>query len=159
MDLDKFILMDPDDIPYDTLSEEVLQQLVLNQDDLFVATHSLGELSRKQSILIEPTAVNIIEQNYGDHHLVAHAFEVLYGCNRDLSMSLIPLLIKTDDIVILNSIVREVYFDTCHLPDSAETRQLFTLLKKEILKKEITDFSDPEDIQGFLSHVSQLNIE
>ena len=74
MNFDELMLLDPDDIPYKTIDDEMLKKLILIGGDFFTATNALAELSQRNSQLLEEISLMILEGHAGDKYLRASVY-------------------------------------------------------------------------------------
>lgn len=77
MNIEALIMLDDTDIDYTALSDETLGQLAL-ENELYIATSALNELSSRNPTLIVPIAWQIIITEHGDYFLQKLAMELLF---------------------------------------------------------------------------------
>lgn len=104
MKIDDLMILDDEEIDYDSLSDEQLHQLVYS-DNLFMATSALIELRFRNKILAGLSASSILSKPYGDCYLQAAAIETLFETNFPIAMDYMKKLDGTCHPYILNSIM------------------------------------------------------
>lgn len=105
MKINDLMILDDEQIDYDTLSEEQLHQLVYS-DNLFIATSALIELRFRNKILAALSASYILSKSSGDCYLQAAAIETLFQTNPyGIAMDYMKKLDGTCHPYILNSIM------------------------------------------------------
>jgi hypothetical protein len=104
MKINDLMILDDEQIDYDSLSEEQLHQLVYS-DNLFMATSALIELRFRNKILACLSASSILSNSSGDCYLQAAAIETLFQTNPHRAMDYMKTLDGTCHPYILNSIM------------------------------------------------------
>lgn len=104
MKINDLMILDDEQIDYDSLSEEQLHQLVLS-DNLFMATSALIELRFRNKILASLLASDILSKSYGDCYLQAAAIETYFQTNPHRAMDYMTKLDGNCHPYILNSIM------------------------------------------------------
>jgi len=102
--INELLILTDDQIDYQSLPEDTLKQLALN-DELFIATSALTELSIRNSPCAASVAWEILSQAHGDHHLQARAVEVLFEVNRKQAMDWIEQQVPECEPFMLNAIM------------------------------------------------------
>jgi hypothetical protein len=104
MSINELLMLTDDQIDYQSLPEDTLEQLALS-DELFIATSALTELSIRNSPCAASVARQILSQAHGDHHLQARAVEVLFEVNSKQALDFMRQQVPACDPFMLNIIM------------------------------------------------------
>ncbi|GEM_PF-2310056 len=147
-EFDKLLFEDAESIEYQNLPEDFLHRLVIEQDDQFVATNALAELSKRGSG--GEISAKILKTGIGDNHLKAQAFSVLYRADMDSALRLLPELLPNANTTMLSSIAEMLNMDLEQLLTAEDGRSIVRALAHQILSKQLEEFSDSREIESFL---------
>lgn len=157
MNFDELTMLDPEDIPYTELSDEFLRKLIFENEDLYMATYALGELSRRNSSLVTDVALKILDEGYGDEYLQAKAFNSLYFGNRELAIDQIAdILVNGCKSDLLLEIIRMIVMDINDFYDNPELKKVASELVEYVEKFQTSDFKNDEDVEVFLKKFAGL---
>jgi len=113
MTTEELLLLEPDDIAFDSLESSVLVELALARphDDSRWAIAALGELSQRgyrdewaQRLVID-IATRIVHVNETAEHLYAYALSALYWHAQDAAIAVITKIAGACSLVVLADIV------------------------------------------------------
>lgn len=114
--IDELTLFGDENIDYETLSEDLLADLALN-DDLFIATSAIAELTIRDSTKTVCVTEKILTNFMGDRYLQAAALESLFKVKPEQAIIYIKSYLDTQDPYIIDLISELIsenlpYFDT-----------------------------------------------
>ncbi len=147
-DFDNLLFEDAESIKYQNLTEDFLHRLVIEQDDQFVATNALSELSKRG--FGGEISEKILKTGIGDKHLKAQAFSALYLADLDSALRLLPELLPNADTTMLSSIAEMLNMDLEQLLTTEDGQSIVRAVAHQIRSKHLEEFRDSSEIESFL---------
>jgi hypothetical protein len=132
MNSENIDFMTDDDIDYTELSEEILQQLAL-EDELFIANSALVELRLRKSNIAAIVAWDILSKPLGDKYLQAAALSTLFEMKQEQAIDFMLKQAQYCELYILNTII-ELIIENENNFKSESASSLITLVKERLQK-------------------------
>ena len=155
MQINELMMVTNEDIEYNILSLDTLQQLALS-DELFIATSALGELSRRNSSIAASTAWEILSNSRGDCYLQAAALETIFEYDQEKALTYIRQQVTKCNTYILNSIL-EIMIENESVFKSKNVSSLVSIALQRLKGLDsTTQYPEPEVIDNFLNMYSNI---
>ncbi len=148
MNIDEILMLTPDQIDFDRLSEDVLIKLVLAEDQ-FIATSALGELSRRKSDLVQGLASTVLRECLGDRYLRAAAFEALFTAAPTEAIEYIANVSEECDEYLFNSILETMVENVPFFKASHDTRPVQAVLNRLMALQKEAQYPRAELVEQF----------
>jgi len=103
--IDNLMMLGHDSIDYQALLPQELADLILANEDFFVSTSALAELSMREHSLAGEVASQIFAQNLGDQWIQAAAFDELYKWKKSEALNVFDNIIEDAPLVVLDAVI------------------------------------------------------
>jgi hypothetical protein len=141
LSIDQLRLLSDHQIEYQRLSDDVLTQLAVG-DDQFVATSALFELSRRRSAAATVAAGRILDRGSADHYLQASAIGVLLKFAPEAAAEYMRRLATSADATLVQGMIELIEEEPLAFsvdPARSAARQVATRVR------ELEPTHDPEE--------------
>ena len=146
MNVDEIFMMDSEDVDYKSLPNHVLYHLILVDEDPFVSTNALTELSIRNSPIAYHAAIKIWSNNLGDNILKASALYVAYKLSPETAFTLFKSNEAEENRPVLEEMVEIFLVENLN---PRNNKPIATLIKKRIDNTDRSTFRDLDNIENF----------
>lgn len=103
--IDELMMLGHELIDFEALTSQVLAELVLANEDMFVATCALSELGIRKDPLAGEVASAVFKQDLGDKFIKTSAFGILYKWKKAEALSVFDAIVEDTPLIVLDEII------------------------------------------------------
>lgn len=151
MEIAKYMAGTTDDIKYDELDAETLEELIRADEDQFIATDALHMLNIKEPALSFEVSKDIFQGKIGDKYLKCQALAIIYGEDRHLIFADLKGSLDGYEQIVLEQLVELCWLDLNEYKADANLRNYLSPLISKIKGASLDDFENKEYVRDLLT--------